>query len=205
MRADLVIEEEQVANGCREKEHSAPGEDRVELRRVACHLTESLFKRILRKVFPDERRDDRQVQPPLVGYLGIAGASKPYRVGDISLSGFCMLTDERWLPGTEMPITLERTSLPDENTPENFTVQATVVRCGDGGVGFSIVLSESASKAMYGNPLRIRWVSRAEMKSFLESLKEQPEADTAQDAGETRRAGAPVAGGRMKPAFEGTR
>jgi hypothetical protein len=95
--------------------------------------------------------------------------------------------------------------LPEQVSPENFTVQATVVRCGDGGVGFSIVLSEDDSKAMYGNPLQIRWVSRLEMESFLKGLKEQPPADDLQGAGQTQSAGAHVAGGRMNPAFEGGR
>src|SRR5579859_3380311 len=174
MSSDLVVAKEQIAKGSGSKTAgSTPSAERIELRRVACHLTESLFKRILRKVFPDQRMDDRHLQPPLVGYLGVARASKPYRVSDISLSGFCMLTDERWTAGTEMPVTLQRTSLPDESAPESFTVQATVVRCGEDGVGFSIVLSEDDSKAAYGNPLRVRWVSKPEMESFLDGLTER--------------------------------
>jgi hypothetical protein len=204
MISSPIVAEKQVAKGT-ENAGSTLGEERIELRRVACHLTESLFKRVLRRVFPDQRRTDRHVQPPLVGYLGVARATKPYRVGDISLSGFCILTEESWMPGTEMPVTLERTSLPEENNPENFTVQATVVRCGKGEVGFSIVLSEDDSKAAYGNPLRIRWVSKLEMESFLQNLKEQPETDDAQIAGPTRNTGAHVAGGQMKPVFEGGR
>ena len=84
--------------------------------------------------------------PPLVGYLGTASSSKPYELGDISLTGFCLLTDERWIPGTEMPITLQTTNLPSEKDLDCFTVQATVVRCGKDGVGFSIVLCEEESR-----------------------------------------------------------
>src|ERR1700741_4255208 len=83
---------------------------RVELRRVPCHLTEALLKRVLRRIFPDPRKNGRHLQPPLVGYLGTMRSSRAYSLGDISLTGFCLLTDERWEPGTEMPITLLRTN-----------------------------------------------------------------------------------------------
>jgi hypothetical protein len=153
----------------------------LELRRVKCNASEPLLKRLLRKLFPDERKQERVLVPPLVGYLGSVRSSKPYEVGDISLSGFSLLTEERWSPGTEMPITLEKTADGDI-APEYFTVQATVVRCGDDGVGFSILLSEEESKAAYGNPLKVRWVSKPEMKQFLNRIK--GEEDLAIAAGE---------------------
>ncbi len=148
--------------------------EQIELRRVECFLTESLFKRILRRVFPDRRKQERLPVPPLVGYLGTVSSSKPYDLADISLTGFCLLTDERWIPGTEMPITLQRTNLPSEKDIDCFTVQATVVRCDKDGVGFSIVLCEENSLAAYGNPLRVKWVTHSQMEQFLQRLKEQP-------------------------------
>lgn len=188
-------------NGADVTASSVDGE-RVELRRVACHLTESLFKRILRKIFPDERRNDRQMQPPLVGYLGTMHSSRAYSLGDISLTGFCLLTDERWEQGTEMPITLLRTNLPEGREPETFTVQATVVRYGADGVGFSIVLCEGESQAAYGSPLRVRWITRSEMETFLNRLKEDPagEASAPERSKENNRA--TVAGQGLKAAFE---
>ena len=150
-------------------------EDGVELRRVSCYVTESLLKRVLRKLFPDQRKHERLPVPPLVGYLGTAKASKPYELSDVSLSGFCMLTDERWTPGTEMPITLQRSSDLGADGPECFTVQATVVRCGNDGVGFSIVLCEEDSQAVYGNPMRVRWMTRSDMERFLKNIKGRPE------------------------------
>lgn len=180
-----------------------PSSEGFELRRVPCHLTESLFKRILRLIFPDQRKNDRHLQPPLVGYLGTLRSTKPYDLADISLSGFCLLTDERWTPGTEMPITLHRTNLPEGNQPESFTVQATVVRSGADGVGFSIVLSEDDSMAAYGNPLSVRWVSRQQMEQFLRELK-QPSAEQdiagQESSGSQKQPDAP-----LKAAFEGGR
>ena len=168
----------------------------IELRRVSCFLTESLLKRVLKKLFPDQRKDERLPLPPLVGYLGTVRSSKPYELSDISASGFCMLTDEQWTPGTEMPITLQRAIDPGPDDAECFTVQATVVRCGTGDVGFSMLLSDDDSHAMFGDPVRVQWISKAEMKAFISRLKaegttatEEPvEIQTAD-----RKSGAPLA------------
>jgi len=133
--------------------------------------TRSLLERILRRVFPDQRKNERHLEPPMVGHLGMAHTSKPYELADISVSGFCLLTDERWERGTEMPITLRRTDLPKGKEPEIFTVQATVVRYEKRGVAFSIALSEEESKAVSGNPLNVRWITRLEMQDFLNRIK----------------------------------
>lgn len=184
MQSDADVRKQSSKSGtvvmCKEP---APGDERIELRRVACHLTDSLFKRMLRRIFPDQRKNDRQAQPPLVGYLGTLRSTRPYDLADISVSGFCLLTDERWEPGTEMPVTLQRKSLPAGDGSDSFTVQATVVRCGEDGVGFSIVLCEDDSKAVYGNPLRVQWMSRVDMERFLKSLKEPGEASISADGG----------------------
>ena len=177
---------------------------KMELRRVQCFLTETLFKGVLRRIFPDQRKSERVPVPPLVGYLGTAFSSKPYDLSDISLTGFCLLTDERWMPGTEMPITLQRTNLPDGLERDFFTVQATVVRCEGGGVGFSIVLCEEDSQAAYGNALQVRWVTTETMKLFLQRLKEQPDEDAAGTT-QANANGQGRAGASLKAAFEGGR
>ncbi|MGA8087048.1 MAG: PilZ domain-containing protein [Terracidiphilus sp.] len=183
--------------------------DGIELRRVQCHLTDSLWKRVLRLMFPDQRKQERLPTPPLVGYLGTARASKPYDLGNISLTGFCLLTGERWIPGTEMPITLERTDLAAEDDKDSFTVQATVVRSDGEGVGFSIVLSEEESNAVYGNPLRVKWMTRLEMERFMERLKVQPGSELPDDRSQNpAKAAASTQSGkraRLNAAFEGGR
>lgn len=134
-------------------------------------IREPFFKRMLRKVFPDQRKELRVAGPPLRGYLGTAHGSRPFEVGDVSLGGFSLVTQERWLPGTEMPITLERMNVAEGEPRDRFTVQATAVRWTEDGVGFSIVLFEEESQAVFGNPLQVHWVSRQEMKLFLDRLK----------------------------------
>lgn len=132
---------------------------------------ESLFKRLLRKIFPDQRTQERIPAPDLVAYLGRVRGSKPIDVGDVSLNGFRLATQERWFPGTEMPITLKRTNVAEDAEEDCFTVQATVVRWADEGVAFSILLSEEESIAVRSNPLHARWASRDEMQLFLNRVK----------------------------------
>ena len=136
---------------------------------------ESLFKRMLRIVFPDQRRQPRYPDPPLVGYLGTMRGSRPFAVGDVGLGGFSLVTGERWEPGTEMPITLERMHGAESEPVDRFTVQATAVRWTEDGVAFSIVLFEDESNAVFDNPLQSAWASREDMKLFLERLKSPEE------------------------------
>ena len=150
-------------------------------RRTESPAKESLFKWVLRKVFPDQRKHERLEVPPLIGYLGTMRGSRPFDVGDVSLGGFSLKTGERWEPGTEMPVTLKRTNVPQDEHEDGFTVQATVVRWHDEGVGFSILLSEEESKAAYGNALQVEWASREEMQMFLSRLK-GPEAESLAEA-----------------------
>ena len=209
MNSNVQRMEPKKSNGSvAEKGAETRNNEQIELRRVECFLTESLFKRILRRVFPDRRKQERLPVPPLVGYLGTVSSSKPYDLGDISLTGFCLLTDERWIPGTEMPITLQRTNLLSENDIDSFTVQATVVRCDKNGVGFSIVLCEEDSLAAYGNPLRVKWVTQAQMNQFLQSMKEQPASQSLPVEGSPAESPTrPPARGRtrLNAAFEGGR
>jgi len=185
------------------------GSENIELRRVECHLTNSLWKRMLRMIFPDQRKQERLPMPPLVGYLGTARASKPYELGDVSLTGFCLLTGDRWMPGTEMPITLQRTNLPAQDDKDSFTVQATVVRSDGEGVGFSIVLSEEESNAVHGNPLRVKWMTRKEMEQFLERLKALPGSELPEESFQSPVKSATGAQSgtapRLNAAFEGGR
>jgi len=130
-------------------------------------VKESLFKRMLRKVFPDQRKQSRFAGAPLLGYLGTMRGSRPFEVGDVGLGGFSLVTEERWEP---------------------VTVQATAVRWTEDGVAFSIVLFEEDSKAVSDNPLQVCWASRQEMKLFLERLKGPAETRAANQERQTQSA-----------------
>lgn len=129
-------------------------------------LRHSRIEPLIRKIFPDQRRYDRLVIPHVVAYIGRAHASRPHRIGNISVGGFCMSSDEHWTPGTEMPITLQREEWDGEESPERVSVPAIVTRCGLGEVGFSIVLTPDESLFSADTS----WISKEEMERFLENL-----------------------------------
>ena len=70
---------------------------------------EPLMKRLMRWIVPDQRVATRHTMPPVIGYLGQVRSSKEYKIGDISVAGFYMITEERWITGSGFPVTLERT------------------------------------------------------------------------------------------------
>lgn len=125
---------------------------------------------IVRRFFSDQRKYGRLALPNVVGYLGRAHGSRPHRIADISVGGFCMLIDESWTPGTEMPITLKREDW-DGDESQRITVKARVVRCGSSGTGFSISLFEgdpSIASEIYDESLRIE---PRLMEEFLQDLQ----------------------------------
>src|SRR5262249_25532655 len=54
----------------------------------------------------EERRAVRLPMPGLVAYFFTGGSPRPHPIKDISVTGFYMVTNERWLPGTIIRITL---------------------------------------------------------------------------------------------------
>src|SRR5215831_10329264 len=96
-----------------------------------------LIKRLLRWIFPDRRVANRLSMPPLIAYPGLVRSSNEYSVGDISVAGVYMITDDRWTIGTGFPITLERTD--EAGVGQKLTMHSTVVRSGEDGVAFTFV------------------------------------------------------------------
>ncbi len=138
---------------------------------------DKLFTRFLRWLYPDQRKTLRHTFPPIISYLGTLRTSPPYRVGDVSLSGFYMLTTERWLPDTEMPVTLSRIDAERDVSKESITLLSRVVRTGPDGVGFVFALSDSGKSAARSveskgaNSHPEGWASRKDVEKFLEGLK----------------------------------
>ena len=104
---------------------------------TAPRAKEPLMKRLMRWIVPDQRVANRHDMPPVVAYLGHIRSSKIYKIGDISIAGFYMVTEERWIHGTGFPVTLERTD--DGAQGQTLTVYSTVVRTGEDGVGFTFL------------------------------------------------------------------
>jgi hypothetical protein len=127
--------------------------------KVAAASKDTLITRFLRWLYPDQRKARRHAYPPIVSYLGAVQTTRPYQIADISVAGFFMVTVDRWLLGTEMPVTLHRTDKPGKISDACLTLPSTVVRTGPTGVAFSFVLHEQDE------------ATRQNVERFLEGLE----------------------------------
>lgn len=84
----------------------------------------------------DRRIARRLPDPPLRAYLGMVGAPLPMPVANISTTGFFLVTDEQWQPGTCLPMRLERTDRLGFAAISRMAVQTCVARKDKKGVGF---------------------------------------------------------------------
>ncbi|WP_162601423.1 hypothetical protein [Occallatibacter savannae] len=125
------------------------------------------MKRLIRWICPDQRVANRHTMPPLIAWLGMVRSSKEYKIGDVSVAGFYMITEERWVPGTSFPVTLERTD--DGGIGRSLTVQASVVRAGDDGVGFTF-LQDAAEQEAEGPTGSNSRVDLTKLAQFLKGL-----------------------------------
>lgn len=88
----------------------------------------------------EERRAVRLPMPGLVAYFFTGGSPRPHPIKDISLTGFYMITNERWLPGTIIRVTLQMINPRSDGGRDSVTVHSRVVRWGADGGGFEFVL-----------------------------------------------------------------
>ncbi|HUX45908.1 MAG TPA: PilZ domain-containing protein [Terracidiphilus sp.] len=138
-----------------------------------------------------ERRGQHRVaDPPLRAYLGVFGSTEPFPVGNISATGFFLVTPDRWLPGTNMPLRLERTDKPGFAALHCVSVSTRVVRSTSAGVGFAFVLKDeivaptpksSSFTEPEGGWRGPRWADREAIEDLVSEL------GTAQSASPKRR------------------
>ena len=88
---------------------------------------------------PSNQRLSRHPLPELIAYHWSGGTPQPYPLGDISGTGFYLLTDERPYPGTLIKMTLQRTITNNERLQDSIAVYTKVIRWGPDGVGFVFV------------------------------------------------------------------
>jgi hypothetical protein len=90
----------------------------------------------------DRRRAHRRYVPGMVAHYYTGGAPVPHEVADISMSGFYLLTQDRWVPETMIQMTLQKPCAKGERK-QSIAVLARVVRRGSDGVGAEFVMPES--------------------------------------------------------------
>ncbi len=119
----------------------------------------------------DRRRAPRQPLPGLVAYYWTGSAPRAYQISDISASGFYLLTEERWFPGTMVLMTLQRTDSSGKNLDDSIAVQSRVVRWGSDGLGLAFVVSRSLDVAN-GDSARENGADKKTLDRFLSRLKD---------------------------------
>ncbi len=87
-----------------------------------------------------QRRAPRIDNPGLVGYFYTSGKAEPHEIRNFSVTGFYMKTDERWLPGTVIRITLQMVDTDGSNPGDTLTLHSRVVNWDEHGGGFEFVL-----------------------------------------------------------------
>ena len=109
--------------------------------------------RLLRWLFPelvigeterprDRRRADRQSLPGLIAYYFTGGAPEPHKISNISVTGFYLHTDERWMPGTIVRMTLQRVGSKGDDPSDIISVNSKIIRWGADGEGFEFILTD---------------------------------------------------------------
>jgi hypothetical protein len=125
-----------------QKKEVIPDEDETPSRKLQflCWLYPNLRLDRVEQKRSEERRAVRLPLPGLVAYFFTGGSPRPHPIKDISVTGFYMCTDERWLPGTIIRVTLQMVGTSGEGGRETITVHSRVVRWGADGGGFEFVL-----------------------------------------------------------------
>jgi hypothetical protein len=135
----------------------------------------SLMRRLMHWIVPDKRIANRHKLPPVIAYLGQLRSSKQYKIGDISVTGFYMITEERWVPGSAFPVTLERTDI----TADTLTLYSTVVRTGADGVAFTFLPPQDEEKRAADAREAAPRLDLAKLAHFLKGLPlSEPGADS---------------------------
>lgn len=116
----------------------------------------------------DHRKAQRMKAPLLVAYYWDGAPPMAHAIQDISSTGFYLLTGERWLPGTMVTMTLQRTDIVNGNsgTRSHIAVMSKVVRLDKNGVGFNFIPLEEGPESLNSRP-----AGKKALAQFLEQLK----------------------------------
>ena len=132
----------------------------------------SLAARIKRWFSPEpvsSARSNRQILPGLVAYHWSGGTPQPLQLGNISGSGFYLLTDERPYPGTLILMTLQRTGSGGEKLGNSIAVYSKVIRWGPDGVGFAFVVLDHEDEKK-GDRAQGKAASQRALQEFLKEV-----------------------------------
>jgi PilZ domain len=116
----------------------------------------------------EHRKAQRMKSPLLVAYYWDGAVPASHPIQNISATGAYLSTKERWLPGTMVTMTLQRTdiALGHPGPEPHIAVLSKVVRLDEEGVGLAFVPLEAQSGGLKSLP-----VGKKVLVKFLEQLK----------------------------------
>ena len=121
-------------------------------------------------LYEDPRKTSRRKTPPLVAYFWDGGQPVAHPVQNISTTGFYLATNARWLLGTLIMMTLQRTRGERDQVECSVIVMSKVVRYGEDGVGFAFIPVETASPGQHPGP-GSHAADRKTLDKFLELVE----------------------------------
>ena len=89
------------------------------------------------------RRATRHIEPRLVAFYWDGAVPKPRYIRDVSNTGFYLVTDQPWYPGTLITMTLQRVEKSDDGSKSSIAVQAKVIRSGEDGIAVKFVFPQA--------------------------------------------------------------
>jgi hypothetical protein len=108
--------------------------------------------------------------PGLVAYYWTGGTPRACSVGNISATGIYIVTDDCWLPGSVIPMTLQTAGVTVQDSDNWIAVLTQVVRSGPDGRGLSFVFSRKTH--LFGDEISPeRIADKDALKRFLKHLK----------------------------------
>jgi hypothetical protein len=112
--------------------------------------TVSQWKRRLRRLgYPDTPRAERRFPSGFAARRGNNPASTPAAIRNISTTGLCLTTLERWPISELAALTIQLEGAPTGGSEAEFPIQALVVRHGEDGIGLTFVLPPGLSPVLW--------------------------------------------------------
>lgn len=89
----------------------------------------------------DRRRAYRLNRPDLIAYFFTGGPPQAHRIENISVTGFLMQSDDLWMPGTMIRMTIQKIGTRGDRRGDSITVLTRMVRRVGNGGAFEFILA----------------------------------------------------------------
>ena len=150
----------------------SPRESLAEPQMKNIERPKSWWRRLLFPDPPEPRKAARESLPGLAAHFWTGGTPQVHGVRDISSTGLFVLTSERWYPGTMVRLTL--TDSREPTAERSITLNASVIRWGNDGVGLQFVLQYAKDARQGEYPLAgsmVQCTNDKQLEQFFHQFK----------------------------------